>query len=129
MKRIIILGAGTAGTMMANHLRHHLSSEEWEIDIVDERTEHHYQPGYLFLPFDVYEPEDIIKPIKDFMPRGVNLINDQIGQIAPEAQQVRMVNGELRCPDHRHRRQNCPGGNGRHVGQRMAKKCVRLLHL
>ena len=94
MKRIIILGAGTAGTMMANHLRHHLSSEEWEIDIVDERTEHHYQPGYLFLPFDVYEPEDIIKPIKDFMPRGVNLINDQIGQIAPEAQQVRMVNGD-----------------------------------
>ena len=94
MKRIIILGAGTAGTMMANHLRHHLPSEEWEIDIVDERTEHHYQPGYLFLPFDVYEPEDIIKPIKDFMPRGVNLINDQIGQIAPEAQQVRMVNGD-----------------------------------
>ena len=54
MKRLIILGAGTAGTMMANHLRPHLSANEWEIDIIDERTEHHYQPGYLFLPFDLY---------------------------------------------------------------------------
>lgn len=94
MKRLIILGAGTAGTMMANHLRPHLSANEWEIDIIDERTEHHYQPGYLFLPFDVYEPEDIIKPIKDFIPRGVNLINDQIDRIEPQAQQVRMTNGD-----------------------------------
>lgn len=94
MKRLIILGAGTAGTMMANHLRPHLSANEWEIDIIDERTEHHYQPGYLFLPFDVYEPEDIIKPIKDFIPRGVNLINDQIDRIDPQAQQVRMTNGD-----------------------------------
>lgn len=94
MKRLIILGAGTAGTMMANHLRPHLSANEWEIDIIDERTEHHYQPGYLFLPFDVYEPEDIIKPIKDFIPHGVNLINDQIDRIEPQAQQVRMTNGD-----------------------------------
>ena len=54
MKRLLILGAGTAGTMMANHLNHELDREEWEIDIIDERQEHHYQPGYLFLPFDIY---------------------------------------------------------------------------
>jgi len=94
MKRIIILGAGTAGTMMANHLRHELSATDWEIDIIDEKQEHHYQPGYLFLPFDIYSPEDIIKPIKDFIPRGVNLINDQIDRIVPQEQYVAMVNGD-----------------------------------
>ena len=76
MKRIVILGAGTAGTMMANHLRHELEKELWEIDIIDEREEHYYQPGYLFLPFDIYEPDDIIKSIKEFIPKGVNLINE-----------------------------------------------------
>jgi len=94
MKRLIILGAGTAGTMMANHLHHHLNVEEWEIDVIDEREEHYYQPGYLFLPFDIYEPEDIIKPIRDFIPKGVNLINDQIDRIVPAEQYVAMANGD-----------------------------------
>jgi len=94
MKRIIILGAGTAGTMMANHLQHHLTKGGWEIDIIDEREEHHYQPGYLFLPFDIYEPEDITKPIRDFIPRGVNLINEQIDRIVPQEQYVSMKNGD-----------------------------------
>ena len=46
MKRVVILGAGTAGTMMANHLKHEADMKEWEIDIIDEREEHYYQPGY-----------------------------------------------------------------------------------
>jgi sulfide:quinone oxidoreductase len=94
MKRIIILGAGTAGTMMANHLHHRLDAHEWEIDVIDERTEHYYQPGYLFLPFDIYEPEDIVKPIRDFIPNGVNLIQDKIDRIMPDDRYVRMENGD-----------------------------------
>ncbi|MBL0359292.1 MAG: NAD(P)/FAD-dependent oxidoreductase [Chitinophagaceae bacterium] len=92
MKRIVILGAGTAGTMMANHLRHELKKEEWEIDIIDERVEHHYQPGYLFLPFDIYEPEDIVKSIKEFIPKGVRLINEKIDRIVAEDNLVMMDN-------------------------------------
>ena len=94
MKRIVILGAGTAGTMMANHLRHELDKSIWEIDIIDERTEHHYQPGYLFLPFDIYQPEDIIKSIAEFIPKGVNLITESIDKIVPEQNAVLLGNGE-----------------------------------
>jgi sulfide:quinone oxidoreductase len=42
MKSLVILGAGTAGTMMANHLHHHLKKPDWKITIIDEREEHHY---------------------------------------------------------------------------------------
>ncbi|NUO02024.1 MAG: NAD(P)/FAD-dependent oxidoreductase [Saprospiraceae bacterium] len=94
MKRIIILGAGTAGTMMANHLRHRLNEKDWDIDVIDERKEHYYQPGYLFLPFDIYDPDDIVKPIKDFIPRHVNLITEKIDRIVPQEQYVSMANGE-----------------------------------
>lgn len=93
-KRILILGAGTGGTMMANHLRRELDKDEWEITIVDERTEHHYQPGYLFLPFDIYKPEDITKPIKDFIPKGVGLITQKIERIVGEENVVELGNGE-----------------------------------
>ena len=92
-KNIVILGAGTAGTMMSNHLRRALK-DEWNITIIDQRTEHHYQPGYLFVPFGVYEPEDIVKPIEKFIPDGVNLKLGAIDKIYPDKDKVVMVSGE-----------------------------------
>ena len=94
MKRVVILGAGTAGTMMANHLKHELDFKEWEIDIIDEQEEHHYQPGYLFLPFDIYSPKDIIKSIKEFIPKGVRLLTDKIEKVDVENNLVKMQSGD-----------------------------------
>jgi len=93
MKRIVILGAGTGGTMMAQHLNKEVDKKTWSISIVDERKDHYYQPGFLFLPFDQYKPEDIVKPIKDFIPKGVDFINVGIEKILPEEHQVVLANG------------------------------------
>ncbi|MEO8148612.1 MAG: FAD/NAD(P)-binding oxidoreductase [Bacteroidia bacterium] len=94
MKRLLILGAGTGGTMMANHLGKVLDKNDWEINIVDENEEHYYQPGFLFLPFDVYEPDDIIKSIREFIPSGVNLLQKKIDKIVASANYVQLINGE-----------------------------------
>jgi len=94
MKHIVILGAGTAGTMMANHLHHHLKKPDWEISIIDEKEEHHYQPGYLFLPFDIYTPEDIIKTIDEFIPKDVKLIKRQISRILPAENKIQLDGGD-----------------------------------
>jgi len=55
MKKLLILGAGTAGTMMANKLRRSLD-ESWRITIIDKDPLHYYQPGFLFVPFGMYQP-------------------------------------------------------------------------
>ena len=94
MKKLVILGAGTAGTMMANHLHHKLDRNEWSIDIIDERTEHHYQPGYLFLPFDIYTPENIIKNIKDFIPKDLHLITHKIDKIIAKENTIQLTGGD-----------------------------------
>ena len=60
MKRLLVLGAGTAGTMVVNKLRPRLDEAEWTITVVDQEATHHYQPGFLFLPFGDYRPEEIV---------------------------------------------------------------------
>jgi sulfide:quinone oxidoreductase len=50
-KRIVILGGGTGGTLVANRLRRALSPRDAEIVVVDLDDEHVYQPGLLFAPF------------------------------------------------------------------------------
>jgi len=93
MKDIVILGAGTAGTMMANHLQKKLNKDEWKITIIDERKNHYYQPGFLFLPFDLYSPEALVQPIEKFIPRDVSFVNASIDQIAAGENYVRMSDG------------------------------------
>ena len=80
MKQIVILGAGTAGTMMANKLRNTLDKEEWNITIVDQFKTHYYQPGFLFLPFDIYTEKQVKKVGKKFIPKDVVYIQKKIEQ-------------------------------------------------
>lgn len=88
MKNILILGAGTAGTMMANKLYKSLNKKEWGITIVDRDEQHYYQPGFLFIPFGIYQPDDVVKPKKDFIPKGVTFIINEVDQINPEKNEV-----------------------------------------
>lgn len=69
MKTFLILGAGTGGTMVANKMAAVLDPAEWRIIIVDRDETHYYQPGFLFIPFGIYKPSDVIKPKHNFLPR------------------------------------------------------------
>ncbi len=62
MKQLLVLGAGTAGTMVVNKLRPLLDADEWKITIVDQHETHYYQPGFLFIPFGMYSKSDVVKP-------------------------------------------------------------------
>jgi len=95
MKKLLILGAGTGGTIMANKMRKTLDRAEWEITIVDQEKNHYYQPGFLFVPFGMYTKNDVIKPKNDFIPVGVNLIYQEIHKIEGEKNQVLLKDGTI----------------------------------
>jgi len=78
MKKIAILGSGAGGTMVAAKLRRELSDFEWQITIIDNDVMHHYQPGWLFIPFGIYTAEDCMKPKRDFIPKGVSFVLDEV---------------------------------------------------
>lgn len=95
MKKLLILGAGTAGTMMANKLDKVLNEAEWKITIVDRDEKHYYQPGFLFIPFGVYQPEDVIKQKTEFLPKGIEFIINSIKKIEPGSNQVILEDGQI----------------------------------
>lgn len=84
---------------MANHLSKKLPTNEWQITIVDKEKTHYYQPGYLFVPFDIYQPEQIVKSIDQFIPKGVKLVREPIDRIAKDEDQVYLANGEVLAYD------------------------------
>jgi sulfide:quinone oxidoreductase len=94
MKTLLILGAGTAGTMVANKMSEHLDHEEWKIIIVDEHENHYYQPGFLFIPFGIYKPADVVKPKRIFLPRNVEFILSKIELIEPDDNRVHLAKGD-----------------------------------
>ena len=91
MRTLLILGAGTGGTMVANKMVQELDSREWEIIIVDRDETHYYQPGFLFIPFGIYSNQDVRKPKKDFLPKQAKLILSDIELIEPEKNRVKLT--------------------------------------
>jgi sulfide:quinone oxidoreductase len=94
VKTFLILGAGTGGTMVANKMAEHLDPQDWKIIIVDRDETHYYQPGFLFIPFGMYTPEDVVKPKRDFIPPNVEMILSDIEVIEPEANRVKLTRGK-----------------------------------
>jgi sulfide:quinone oxidoreductase len=95
MKKVLILGGGTAGTMMLNKLDAVLDGDEWQLTLVDRDEKHYYQPGFLFIPFGIYGKKDVIKPKRDHFPVGAEIVFSDIDVIEPEKNRVRLSNGQV----------------------------------
>ncbi len=93
MKRLLVLGGGTAGTMVANKLHRRLNPADWQITVVDQDDSHLYQPGLLFVPFGQYRPADLVKPRRRFLHDGVDLITDGIDRVDPTRNTVTLTSG------------------------------------
>ena len=95
----MVLGAGTAGTMVVNRLRRRLPASEWRITVVDKDDWHDYQPGYLFLPFGLIEPDQVRRSRHAFIADGVDLVLGEVDRVDPEGREVRLTDGRTLAYD------------------------------
>ena len=95
MKRLVVLGGGTAGTMAVNKLRKRLDEHEWSITVVDRDDAHLYQPGLLLLPFGVYTAEEIVKPRRRFLSDGVDLVLAEVDRVEANDNRVLLTDGRV----------------------------------
>jgi sulfide:quinone oxidoreductase len=97
MKRIVILGGGTAGTIMANRLRRlfdrDVTAGETTITVVDQDDLHVYQPGLLFIPFGTYEPDQVVRPRRRQLLPQVVLFNATIDWVETAENGVHLGSG------------------------------------
>jgi sulfide:quinone oxidoreductase len=93
MRQLVVLGGGTAGTMVANKLRRRLDRRSWRITVVDQDDSHIYQPGLLFIPFGTYRADDVVKPRRRFFPRGVEFLVGEIDRVDTDANTVVLTGG------------------------------------
>ncbi len=94
-KNLVVLGAGTAGTMVVNRLRRVLPAPGWDITIVDRDDIHDYQPGYLFIPFGLNTPEQVRRTKHPFIRDGIELILAEVVRVDPDAAMVHLGDGRV----------------------------------
>ena len=93
MKNLVILGAGTGGTIMANKLVSPLKSRGWKITVIDRDDNHYYQPGFLLVPFGLYHPEDLVRRRSHLLPHGVEFIIQEVEEIKPQSKSIKLADG------------------------------------
>ncbi len=91
MKTLLILGAGTGGTLLANKLARRLDAREWQVVIVDRDERHLYQPGLLFIPFGQYSEADVLKPKRRLLSSQVKVLFGEIELIEPAVNRVKLA--------------------------------------
>ncbi len=93
MKKLVILGSGTAGTMVANKLRDKLPKHEWSVTVVDRDDQHHYQPGYLFIPFGHYTRDQVVRSRHHFLADGVDFVIGSVDRVEADDSAVLLEDG------------------------------------
>jgi sulfide:quinone oxidoreductase len=93
--RIVVLGGGTGGTMVANRLRRRFDLDEAEIHVVDRDDRHVYQPGLLFVPFGLAHVDEIVRPRRRQLRRGVVFHENEVAEVWIERDEVLLVDGTV----------------------------------
>jgi sulfide:quinone oxidoreductase len=93
MKRIVILGGGTGGTLLANRLRRAYPPEAADITVVDRDDAHVYQPGLLFVPFGGAQARRLTRSRGRQLRSGVTFRQAIIDHVDVEADRVYLNDG------------------------------------
>ncbi len=91
-RQVVIIGAGTGGTLTANRLHRELG-DRVEVTVIDEEGDHVYQPGLLFVPFGMAEPEDIVKPRSRQLHDGIRFLPGSVDRVETESNAVHLEDG------------------------------------
>jgi sulfide:quinone oxidoreductase len=94
-RRIVVLGGGTGGTMVANRLRRRFDVNEAEIVVVDRDDRHVYQPGLLFVPFGLADPATLVRSRRAQLRAGVGFVESEVDAVELERSEVRLADGRL----------------------------------
>ncbi|HWD05314.1 MAG TPA: FAD/NAD(P)-binding oxidoreductase [Amycolatopsis sp.] len=94
MKRIVVLGGGTGGTLAANRLYRDFG-EGAQITVVDRDDDHVYQPGLLFVPFGMADAGDLVRSRPRQLADGTGYHRSEVECVDVDADRVHLADGTV----------------------------------
>jgi sulfide:quinone oxidoreductase len=91
--RIVILGGGTGGTLIANRLHRHYG-ERAKIVVVDRDDRHVYQPGLLFVPFGTADPAKLVRSRRAQLRPGIDFRVAEVDRVETTESRVHLIGGD-----------------------------------
>jgi sulfide:quinone oxidoreductase len=93
-KRVVVLGGGTGGTLLANRLRRQLPDDDM-ITVVDRDGQHVYQPGLLFVPFGRVRADSLTRSRVRQLHLGIGYHQSGAERVDIEARRVYLEDGTM----------------------------------
>ncbi len=97
--RILVVGAGMGGTIVANGLARSLASQlrigEASLTILGTTPNHLYQPGLLYVPFGLSREAELCRSERAILDRRVNFVVDPARQIDVDHNCVEGESGKI----------------------------------
>jgi len=90
--RVVILGGGVGGTIVANLLAK--KAKDADITVVDRTGKHVYQPGFLYVAFGKQKPEKLVRDERRLLRRRVHLVIGDVDRVDPANKLVHLRNGD-----------------------------------
>ncbi len=90
--RVVIAGAGAAGLALAARLRRQM--ENATIILIDAKKAHHFQPGFTLVAAGLWQPRDVTEANADYVPRGVEWIEQAVAEFDPVSNVVVTTSGQ-----------------------------------
>jgi uncharacterized OsmC-like protein len=92
-RRIVVLGGGTGGTMVANRLRRQYDRHAVEIHVVDRDDRHVYQPGLLLVPFGLAGVDEIVRPRRRQLRARISFHESDVAEVRIDRHEVLLLDG------------------------------------
>lgn len=91
--KVVIIGAGAAGTALANRLVRRLDGAQ--ITVIDPRSKHLYQPGLTLVAAGLKPADYVVSDNADWLPRGISLVADKVAVVDAVSKTVSTDGGEV----------------------------------
>ena len=97
MQRVLVLGGGVGGTLVANlisrKLKKAINAGEAVVTVVDESGTHVYQPGFMYIAMGGERASNLERPERSLLDERVELVVGRIAAIDDAAKGVRLDDG------------------------------------
>src|SRR3990167_8409695 len=90
---VVVVGGGAAGLAACASLL--ARRPGLDIAVIEPKAVHDYQPGWTLVGAGVFDTAVTRRPMSRCIPKAARWIQEEVSAFAPQADQVRLANGEV----------------------------------